>query len=311
MGIRGERTALFLRGFFGFLAFTLCYVSYRMIPLADASTIVFSAPVYVSIFACLFLKEECGVFQVATVAITISGVLLISKPTFLFGDQHERQTVVELRMEGTVIALVSSFATALTFVLIRKLQKTPAAVVINAFSVVSIVSGILAITIVREFFAEEAGDLAQGVGIPATWQEIAWLLCNGLCGVFGQLTLTIALKIEEASLVSLARTIDIVMAFVFQIIWLPSEAVHWTSLLGALIVCLGVCVSAVRRWLKDKHGKWELLWLILNCGIERPLKDNPIGKRYISSDFVSEISRDLPILTIVSSAPATQLPKPM
>jgi drug/metabolite transporter (DMT)-like permease len=275
-----------------------------MIPLADASTIIFSAPVYVSIFACIFLKEECGIFQAATIAVTIGGVLLISKPPFLFGSDHEAVVEVAMRMEGTILALISSFCTALTFVMMRKLQKTPAAVVINAFSVVSIVCGIIAMAIIRNFFFEEAGELATGVGIPASAAEIGWLVANGLCGVFGQLCLTVALKVEEASLVSLARTIDIVMAFVFQIIWLPEEAVHWTSLLGALIVCMAVCVSAIRRWLKEKHGKYNTLWLIINCGMSRPekLDEKPIVPA-VSIQSLPEIISDVPRLSLSHNVP--------
>ena len=89
LGVKGERITLFFRGVFGFLGFALCYVAYRMIPFADASTIVYSAPVYVSIFACILLKEECGAFQTFTIALTIMGVLLISKPTFLFGSDYD------------------------------------------------------------------------------------------------------------------------------------------------------------------------------------------------------------------------------
>ena len=269
MGAPGERVALFSRGFFGFISFGLCYIAYRMIPLADASTIVFSAPVYVSVFACILLKEECGVFQAFTVIVTIAGVLLISKPTFLFGDAHEAVQAVALRMEGTVLAFISSLAAALTFVMIRKLQRTPSAVVINMFSIVSIICGVISLAITYFVFYEEAGEFAQGIGIPETWQEIGWLFGNGMCGVLGQLCLTVALKIEEAGLVSLARTIDIVMAFLFQVVFLKSEEVHWTSVLGAVIVCIGVCVSALRRWLKSKPGKFNTLWLIINCGKER------------------------------------------
>ena len=269
MGAKGERTNLLLRGVFGFIAFALSYVSYRMIPLADASTIIFSAPVYVSVFACIILKEECGIFQTFTIGMTIAGVLLISKPTFLFGMDHESVVEVALRMEGTIVAFISSLCAALTFVMMRRLQKTPAAVVISWFSVVSIVMGIFVLTIICNFFEEEAGMLAEGVGVPASWQEILWVIANGLCGVFGQLCLTISLKIEEAGLVSLARTIDIVMAFLFQVAFLHNEVIHWTSIVGAVIVCIGVCVSALRRWLRGKPGKCNLLWLILNCGIKR------------------------------------------
>ena len=44
----------------------------------------------------------------------------------------------------------------------------------------------------------------------------AVVVANGVCAVTGQVFLTLSLRIEEASLVSLARTIDVVMAFVYQ-----------------------------------------------------------------------------------------------
>ena len=269
MGAKGERINLFLRGVFGFLDIGLSYVAYRMIPFADASTIIFSAPVYVSVFACIILKEECGIFQIFIIGMTIGGVLLISKPTFLFGMDPESVVGVDLRMGGTIVAVTASLCASLTYVIMRRLQKTPAAVVINCFSVVSIIMGISVLAIIRNFFKEEAGTLSEGVGVPETWQEILWVIANGLCAVLGQLCVTVALKIEEAGLVSLARTIDIVMAFIFQVAFLHNEVIHWTSIVGAVIVCFGVCVSTLRRWLRGKPGKFNVLWLILNCGIRR------------------------------------------
>ena len=304
VGAKGERVTLLLRGIFGFLGFALCYVAYRMIPLADASTIVFSAPVYVSVFACIILKEECGFFQTFTIGMTIIGVLLISKPTFLFGSDDESVVQVSLRMEGTVIAFVSSLCAAATFVMMRRLQKTPSAVVISIFSIVSIFMGIFVLFIIRNCFREEAGMLAEGIGIPETNEEIMWVIANGLCGVFGQLCLTVSLKIEEAGLVSLARTIDIVMAFLFQVAFLHSEVVHWTSVVGAVIVCIGVCVSALRRWLRGKPGKFETLWLILNCGVKRQ-EEEPIGSKGIPESFMtsgsssSEVVLDIKKIRII------------
>ena len=244
-----------------------------MIPLSDATTIVFSAPVFVYIFACLLLKEECGVFQIITVLVTLVGVLLIAKPAFMFGTETmPSDSLAGSRTEGTIIAFASCIVSAMSFVLIRKLRKSPTAVVINAYSMASIVSAVIAIAVIRNFFMQEAGDLALGVGVPETWPEIGFMIGNGMCGVMGQLCLVFALKIEEANLVSLARTIDIVMSFVYQVIWLPNEIVHWTSLLGAIIVCACVAISAIRRWLVDKPGKWDTLWYILNCSSNRPTR---------------------------------------
>ena len=68
---------------------------------------------------------------------------------------------------------------------------------------------------------------------------------------FCQLMLTVALQIEEAGLVSLARTFDIVLAFIYETTLL-SVAVSWTSILGAVIVITGVCIIALRKYLQAK-----------------------------------------------------------
>lgn len=253
-----------MRGVSGYFSFGLLYVAYRMIPLADASTIVFSAPVFVVIFAWLVLKEECGLFQTVILIITLIGVVLISRPTFIFGGRDEEEGT--LRIEGTIVAVIASLFTAMNFIVIRKLPKTPAAVIINAFSVIAITFGILTLVITRNLVPGKGGLLGEMVYAPSSLHEIGCLVGNGVCGVLGQFCLTVALKVEEAGLVSLARTIDIVLAFVFQVIWLPEEVVEWTSVLGAVIVSSAVCLTAFKKWMSQRPDKYHILWIIMNCG---------------------------------------------
>ena len=111
IGLPGERLVLFLCGFLGAVALTSCYIAFRFIPLSDASTIISSAPVFVSIVAWVALKEECGVFQAFTIVITLCGVLLISRPTFIFG-QDETSSDGGLRTEGILVAAFSCITVA-------------------------------------------------------------------------------------------------------------------------------------------------------------------------------------------------------
>src|ERR1700712_2389605 len=83
-GIEGERVALLERSVFGYTCFVLSYYALSYISLSDSSAIAFSAPVFVSVFACVLLKEPCGVFQVVTIFGTLVGVFLIARPSFLF-----------------------------------------------------------------------------------------------------------------------------------------------------------------------------------------------------------------------------------
>lgn len=243
---------LFIRSSFGFVSFLFFYIALRFITLSDSSTIVFSAPVYVSIFACLLIHEPCGVFQIVTVLLTVVGVVLISKPTFLFGDSEVFTIVTNStltfdgneKIVGVVFSFISSLAMALTFIVMRKLQKTSLAVVINHFSVICIVFGIPTLFILRELLDME-------ITVPSSMSDYWFMLLNSVCGVCGQFMLTFALKIEEAGLVSLARTFDIVAAFVFQIIFLD-QPIAITSVIGALIVCIGVAVSCLKKLYDSK-----------------------------------------------------------
>ena len=239
-----------------------------MIPLSDATTITAAAPVFVSIVAWIILKEECGIFQVFTVLLTIIGVALVSKPTFIFGEVQGEKNSLERRAEGSILALMACLTAAGVFIAIRRLQTTPGLVVINAYCCVSIIGSFILAVILSFFFA--ASTFSGGIGIPTTWKEILYLTLSGFTGVFGQICLTSALKIEEAGLVALARTADIIVAFVFQIVFVKDEIIHWTSYVGAVIVFIAVALTALRRWLRGKPGQFEKAWTILNCGFARP-----------------------------------------
>ncbi|KAI1290292.1 Solute carrier family 35 member G1 [Halotydeus destructor] len=248
-GAKGDRTSLFLRGVIGFVSFSTAYSAYYYLPLGDASAITFSAPVFVSIFACVILGEVCSIIETAVILFTLGGVVLISKPTFIFGDDPNTVIDATMRMEGTIISLVSSLAHALAYIVMRRLKKTPAPVVIAWFSIVTIILGTLSLGVMQLGFG-------YSVKSPLDFATHEWLylLANGVCGIVGQLFLTVALKLEEAGLVSLARTSDIIFAFAYQVAFL-GEAIHWTSLLGAAIVIGGVTISCIRKIIHERKEK--------------------------------------------------------
>lgn len=253
-GAEGERIYLLLRAIVGFLATSSAYISYRLVPLADATAIIFAAPIFVSIFAKILLKESCGRFQMFNIGIAMLGVVLIAKPTFIFGDIHNEIIDTKTQIEGTCAAFFSSLCFALTFVLMRKLEKTPAEVIIFWFAVSSIGLGVISLSVLTV-----SHDFVPAM--PSTTREVALLFLSGLFGIISQPLLTVALKIEEAGAVSLARTIDVALAFFYQIVFL-GEPVHWTSLLGALIVIVGVVIAILRKWHEERPETFKQVF----CG---------------------------------------------
>ena len=257
-GAEGERIILFFRSLTSFGSFILIYISYRFISLADASTIVSATPVIVTIVAFFWLKEECNVFRSLMVALTIAGVVLIARPAFLFGGDSEDymdNTTVTRTTIGIIIACCSCTCSAFNCIWIRMLPKTQPAVMISIFSIFSIIAGTLICLLFMLLGTDVVDDLANGFICPTGARDIVLLVMNGLCGIFGQLTLIIALKIEEAHLISLALEIDILCAFLFQNFFLPHESIQWTSIAGALLIGSSVAASAIMKWVHSRRSK--------------------------------------------------------
>ncbi|XP_034070410.1 solute carrier family 35 member G1 isoform X2 [Gymnodraco acuticeps] len=109
LGPRDQRIYLVLRGFIGSNAMILLFYAVQQMPLADATVIMFSNPVFTSILAWIFLKERCTIWDCVFTVFTITGVLLIARPPFLFGDH--RRTIdgnYNNHIKGTIAAFVAA-----------------------------------------------------------------------------------------------------------------------------------------------------------------------------------------------------------
>lgn len=263
--VKEERVPLLLRGIGGFLTTAFLNVSFRMIPLGDASAVLYGAPVFCLVIACLYLREECGFFQTFLLILTMIGVVLISRPSFLFGTSETEDPLT--RILGVVVAAGGSFFMAFCYICVRKMPKTPPEVIIISYSLIASLCALIFVLVVKIFFSKSTAYLAQNIYWPTEWRDILIVVVvNGLTSVSAQVMTTMALKIEEAGIVSLASSVEVVTSFLLQAFWLPDQEMYWSSIAGAVIVCASVSLAAVKRWLQSKPGKWEGLWVTLNCG---------------------------------------------
>ena len=146
---KGKRMMLVLRAVLGCTSLMSQFYAIRYMPLADASVIIFSVPVFVAVFARIFLKEHFGLFHCVTIFCTLIGCTLIAKPPVLFGylgDDYSsnisftEQNLTEIsnatiREEeelnvdpqsvfiGAVVALIGTIFAANVYVVVRALKE--------------------------------------------------------------------------------------------------------------------------------------------------------------------------------------------
>lgn len=74
-----------LQAILGANSIIFVFFGFKYLNIADSIVIGTSAPVFVTLFAFIFLGEKCGVVPVLTALLALVGVGIISKPPILTG----------------------------------------------------------------------------------------------------------------------------------------------------------------------------------------------------------------------------------
>ncbi|KAH8358462.1 hypothetical protein KR093_000432 [Drosophila rubida] len=244
----GKRVILLLRCFMGTTGLMLSFYAFRHMPLADASVIIFSTPVFVAIFARVFLKEPCTLFNVVTINMTLLGVVLITRPPLVFGDavppsavdisdsaDSERFSGKTYDIWGPVAAISSTLFGANVYILLRALKNLHFSVIMTNFGAIALVYTLIVCASIG------------AVCWPSCGRDRWLVVVLGIFSFLGQILLTLSLQVEQAGPVAIARCADIVFAFIWQMMFF-GEAPNAYSLFGALMVVSSVILTAMKKW---------------------------------------------------------------
>ncbi|ATW04194.1 DMT family transporter [Sphingorhabdus sp. YGSMI21] len=163
-----------LRSALGIFAMGLNFWAMTLLPLADATTISFTVPIFATLFAAMFLREKVGIRRWSAILIGFVGVLIVVQP----GGSL-------IPAFGAAVALGGALVTAAVTMVIRMLGRTETSVVtIFWFSVYTLP----ALTVCA--FIYGGGHDAK------TW---GYLLGIGIFGALGQLCITQSLRYAPVS----------------------------------------------------------------------------------------------------------------
>ncbi len=231
-GILGERKRgfLLLRGLLGFGALFCTFYAYVHLPLADATVIFFAHPVFVAIFASFLLKEYLEAKGILCVVATIAGVLLVAKPSFLFGNASVLDPFAV--MVASMAAVLSAFA----IITVRFLSKHvhPLTIIIYPTLTAGVLGPILD---------------ARNWLMPDT-TELVFLLAVGLLMNMGQHFMTVAYREERAAVISAIGYLEIPLAAVFGAVFFSETPDQWTYA-GATLVVLGTLTLGMAQKRKE------------------------------------------------------------
>ncbi|QJB56242.1 DMT family transporter [Pseudodesulfovibrio sp. zrk46] len=217
IGMLGTRRwLLFARGSVGFVALFAEFYAIVHLPLADAIVILFTHPAIVALLAWVILGEKIGTKGLMAVATSLTGVVLVCRPGFIFGSSGAALDPLAL-----AVALGGIVMTSIAILVVRTLAKTehPAVVMFYPPMIITVVSPLF----------------AQGWVMPT---PVEWLYILGIALSMngGQYYMTRGYAIESAARISAVTCLEIVFAAIWGASFLGEIPDAWTIGGGLLIV---------------------------------------------------------------------------
>lgn len=217
-----------IRATVGLISMAFNFGTFLLMPLAEATTIQFTVPIFATILGALVLGEPTGWHRWGAVIAGFLGVMIVAQPS----GAH-------FSLAGTAVGLTSGLLMAIVAVLLRQLGKTESAgTTVFWFTALSLPP--LAMLMPWGLHAHDG----------TTW---ALLAAIGVCGGLGQLALTAALRFGPVSTVVPMDYSSLIWATLYGWLLFGALPTPYTWAGAPIIIASGLYIV----WREHRRGRPE------------------------------------------------------
>ncbi|KAF8259020.1 hypothetical protein EI94DRAFT_1814102 [Lactarius quietus] len=244
LGPKGVRTLLFLRALAGFFTIWGMLFSLEYLSLPDATVLTYLTPILTGFTGAVFLREHLSLRQTLAGLCSFLGVVLISRPPFLFGGlpgiSGPSGPTPAQRMLSVSAALIGVLGLTGVFLSLRAIGQR--AHILHPAASFSLLCSLISASSMVLFHIP--------LVIPTRTLGLVLLFLHTIFGLFGQVLLTIGLQYETAGRGSLALYTSIIFALAFEF-----TMFHATPSPLSIMGILMILASAIYTTLTKKTVK--------------------------------------------------------
>ena len=204
------------RATLGLVAMMLIFYALSIMPIASATALSFTAPLFLTALSMPLLGERVGVYRWSAVLVGFAGVLVISRPGH------------ELFNLGALAVLGSTLTYALAMISVRRMSRTEHPITIAAYFalICTLVSGVL-----QPFFWRTPGIV-----------DFTLLALIGVASGIGQYCQTQAFRLAPVAVIGIFNYLGILFAGFFgYVIWNEVPLAHvWIG--AAIVMACGIFI---------------------------------------------------------------------
>ena len=180
------------------------------IPIAEVISLGFTAPIFTTIGAALFLGERLRAHRIGAVLIGFGGAMIILRPGF------------EVISTGALAQLAAAPLFAASFLITKKLTETESSASIVAHMTIFVTLALLPAALMN--------------WRAPSWEELGWLCATAVFATLGHLALTQALRATEITVTQPFSFLQLVWATLLGFYVFDERPEIWIWIGGAVIV---------------------------------------------------------------------------
>ncbi|RNA24471.1 melanoma inhibitory activity 3 [Brachionus plicatilis] len=275
LGPKSQRKLLLVRGAAGSATIILGFFSVRYLDIGDIETLSNSAVIMTAVLSRFFLNEKLTMSHILALILTITGVLFIVRPSFLFNLEEEMETLLHVNLTetnhshseiidhskrsfmetliGVCIVLSSALCFSITQVSVRKLC------LINAhFSVATLYPALIglpaSIIISAVLLATDNSNIDLEQNKDVLLLHLSYAVVGGFFGTACNIIIQYALRYEDATKIAMVKTFGVLFSFILQYLFLDIT-VDFLGIIGAVIIVSAILFVLGLKILDPKLSK--------------------------------------------------------
>jgi len=228
----GKALLLLFRGSMGFAALLAYFYIMAHIPLGEAVTYNKTSPIFVAIFAYIFLNEKLHKSALLAIIIGFIGIVLVAQPQGGSFDKYD------------ILGIFSGIGAALAYTSIRELRKYyDTRAIVMSFMVVGTVAPLFLMLITPYVTVSEEFDWMFAEFIMPKGLEWVYVTAVGIFATISQLLMTKAYELTKAGIVGTISYSNIVFAIIIGTMLGDPIPDIWTTLGIILVITSGLLVA--------------------------------------------------------------------
>jgi len=202
----GKPLLLLFRGVMGFLALLAYFYIIAYIPLGEAVTYNKTSPIFVAIFAYLFLGEKLSKWAIFAIILGFLGIVFIAQPQGGSFDKYD------------VLGIFSGVGAALAYTSIRELREYyDTRAIVMSFMGVGTIAPLILMLVTPYIDAPKELDFMFSEFIMPQGIEWFYLTMMGLSATFSQIMMTKAYEHTKAGIVGTISYAQIVFSIIIGV----------------------------------------------------------------------------------------------